>query len=79
MPTILVDNLPADARAESLEQIFSRFGTVTESKVVRDQSSRRAKTQGYVEMPRKEEATRAVRRLNRQIFRGFFLNDRPAS
>ena len=78
MTQILVGNLPPDAEVESLERIFSRFGEVASIELVRDQVSRRARSYGLVDMPRHEEATRAIRHLDRQIFRGAFLNVRSA-
>ena len=76
MTTILVGNLPADAEVEVLERIFSRFGEVEHIELVRDQVSRQARSYGLVDMPRDEEATRAIRHLDRQVFRGSFLNVR---
>ena len=78
MTTILVGNLPADAEVEVLERIFSRFGEVAHIELVRDRVSRRTRSYGLIDMPRDEDATRAIRHLDRQVFRGSFLNVRSA-
>jgi len=77
--TIYVGNLPVDAQADSLRNIFSRYGRVTGIEVVRDRrASRRARSYGLIEMPRRTEASVAVDELNGQYFRGMFLRVRPA-
>jgi len=77
--TIYVGNLPIDAKAETLQSIFSRYGYVTGIEVVRDRKrSRHARSYGLIEMPRGAEATDAVAHLNGQYFRGMFLRVRPA-
>ncbi len=78
MTTILVGNLPADAEVKTLKRIFSRYGEVGNIELVRDEVSRRARSYGLIEMPSQEEARRAIRHLDRQMFRGAFLNVRSA-
>ena len=79
MTTIYVGNLPVDAQAETLLNIFSRYGRVTEIELVRDRPrSRRSRSYGLIEMPRRAEARMAVDELNGQYFRGLFLRVRPA-
>jgi len=77
--TIYVGNLPVDAQAEVLRNIFSRYGRVTGIELVRDRRrTRRARSYGLIEMPRRAEAKSAVNELNGQYFRGMFLRVRPA-
>ncbi|MFQ5635662.1 MAG: RNA recognition motif domain-containing protein [Gammaproteobacteria bacterium] len=79
MTTIYVGNLPLDARAETLRNIFSRYGRVTGIELVRDRKpSRRSRSYGLIDMPRRAEARIAVDELNGQYFRGLFLRVRPA-
>ena len=79
MTTIYVGNLPVDAQAEVLRNIFSRYGRVTGIELVRDRRrTRRARSYGLIEMPRRAEAKSAVNELNGQYFRGMFLRVRPA-
>jgi len=78
MTMILVGNLPADTEVEAVERIFSRFGEVENIELVRDEVSRRARSYGLIEMPKQEEARQAIRHLDRQMFRGAFLNVRSA-
>jgi len=72
-----VGNLPADAEVDALKQIFSRFGLVTNIEVKSDKS-KRGRLYGIVEMPEQDEAWKAVKRLDRQMFRGAFMNVRRA-
>jgi RNA recognition motif-containing protein len=77
--TIYVGNLPIDARAETLRIIFSRYGRVAAIELIRDrQRTRRSRSYGLVDMPRRAEAHNAVQELNGQYFRGMFLRVRPA-
>ena len=79
MTTIYVGNLPFDAQAETLLNIFSRYGRVTEIELVRDRKpSRQSRSYGLIEMPQRSEARVAVDELNGQYFRGMFLRVRPA-
>lgn len=79
MTTIYVGNLPVDAQAETLRNIFSRYGHVTGIELVRDrQRSRHSRSYGLIEMPRRAEARMAVDELNGQYFRGMFLRVWPA-
>ncbi|MBT8442881.1 MAG: RNA-binding protein [Gammaproteobacteria bacterium] len=79
MTTIYVGNLPFDAQAETLRNIFSRYGRVTQIELVRDRrASRRSRSYGLIDMPQRSEARVAVDELNGQYFRGMFLRVRPA-
>ena len=79
MTTIYVGNLPVDAQAETLRNIFSRYGRVTGIELVRDgRPSRRSRSYGLIDMPRRAEANTAVDELNGQYFRGMFLRVGPA-
>ncbi len=80
MTTIYVGNLPADAQAETLRNIFSRYGRVTAIELIRDRkrSRRRSRSYGLIDMPGKAEARTAVDELNGQYFRGLFLRVHPA-
>lgn len=79
MTTIYVGNLPLDAQADTLRNIFSRYGRVTGIELVRDRKrSRRSRSYGLIEMPTRAEARSAVDELNGQYFRGMFLRVRPA-
>lgn len=79
MATVYVGNLPSDARSETLENIFSRYGKVVSIQLVRARNSRRrAGSYGFVEMAESDEASAAVNQLNGQYFRGFLLRVHPA-
>lgn len=73
MTTVYVGNLPADARPDSLRNIFSRYGRVASVKLMPDGVTSRARSYGLVEMPKREDADAAVQNLNGQYFRGLFM------
>ncbi|MFN4115670.1 MAG: RNA recognition motif domain-containing protein, partial [Inhella sp.] len=47
---LYVGNLAYSVRDESLQQAFSRFGTVSSAKVMMDRETGRSKGFGFVEM-----------------------------
>lgn len=73
MVTVYVGNLPPDAKPETVEEIFARFGRVESVSVYEDGARRRPRSYCLVEMRRREEARRASFLLNGQNFRGRFI------
>ncbi len=61
---IYVGNLPYNITDESLEAMFSEFGTVENIKLVMDRFSGRPKGFGFLEMPDNSEADKAMKALN---------------
>lgn len=49
---------------ETLESLFSKFGTVESAKVIMDKETGRSKCYGFVEMPDENEANDAIAQLN---------------
>ncbi len=61
---IYVGNLPFSATSESLNEMFSKFGTVDSAKIVMDRDTGRSKGFGFVEMSSADEAAAAIEKLN---------------
>jgi cold-inducible RNA-binding protein len=61
---IYVGNLPFSAKSEDLNEMFSKFGTVTSAKLVSDRDTGRSKGFGFVEMSTDDEAQAAIEKLN---------------
>ena len=67
---IYVGNLPFSATSESLNEMFSKFGTVDSAKIVMDRDTGRSKGFGFVEMSSGDEAASAIEKLNGQDIGG---------
>ena len=61
---IYVGNLPYDVTDSDLEQLFGKFGAVESARVVMDRETGRAKGFGFVEMPDRADAQKAIDALN---------------
>jgi RNA recognition motif-containing protein len=61
---IFVAKLSPRMTDESLESLFSKFGTVESAKVIMDRDTGRSKCYGFVEMPDDNEANDAISQLN---------------
>ncbi len=67
---IYVGNLPYDSTDRDLQELFEKFGKVTSARVVMDRDTGRAKGFGFVEMPDKAEAEKAIQGTNGQDLNG---------
>lgn len=67
---IYVGNLPYTATDADLQQLFQAHGTVASARVISDKVSGRSKGFGFVEMPERAEAQKAIERLNGSDFMG---------
>lgn len=61
---IYVGNLPFKVDDHELKKIFSKFGEVTEAKVITDKYTRRSKGFGFVTFANDEDAQSAVAEMN---------------
>jgi len=61
---IYVGNLASDVKEEELNTLFSQHGKVSSVKIIRDLFSQSSKGFGFVEMPGKAEAQKALTSLN---------------
>ena len=67
---IYVSNLGDKITDSSLEAIFSTHGAVVSSNVVLDGFTGYPKGFGFVEMPDREQALRAIEKINRAVING---------
>jgi RNA recognition motif-containing protein len=67
---IFVGNLSKDVSEQDLEKLFSPFGQVKSTKVIRDLFSGSSKGFGFVEMANQNEAVSAINELNTQELKG---------
>jgi len=61
---LYVGNLSFSVTSQTLEELFSQFGTVQSAQVVQDRESGRSKGFGFVEMADDNAAQEAIRGLN---------------
>jgi hypothetical protein len=83
MSKLYVGNLSWNTTDETLKSTFEEFGTVTDSIIMRDRETGRARGFGFVTFSTEEEATAAVNALNEQELDGRRIrvnvaNARPA-
>jgi len=71
---IYVGNLPHAASEDELRQAFEAFGEVATANIIKDKFSGESKGFGFVEMPSKEEAMKAISGLNGTEMKGRTLN-----
>lgn len=61
---IFVGNLPWSIDDAKLNEVFSKFGEVSEAKVITDKFSGRSRGFGFVSFSTEEEAQKAVKEMN---------------
>ena len=71
---IYVGNLARQVTDEELRQAFEEFGQVAEARIIMDKFSGESKGFGFVEMPSKEEAEKAIEEMNGKDLKGRELN-----
>jgi RNA recognition motif-containing protein len=67
---IYVGNLATDVKDEELRALFAQHGKVDNIKIIRDLFSQASKGFGFVEMPGKSDAQKALSALNTFEFKG---------
>ena len=67
---IFVGNLASDVKEDELKTLFSKHGRVSTVKIIRDMFSQTSKGFGFIEMPGKAEAQKAMTELNTYEFKG---------
>ncbi len=67
---IYVGNLSPEVNEEDLNGLFSEHGNVSSAKVIRDMFSQTSKGFGFVEMPGRADAQKAVDTLNSYELKG---------
>ena len=61
---IYVGNLNYNLTPEELEKLFAEYGEVSETKIIKDKQTGKAKGFGFIEMPNSSEAEDAINELN---------------
>ena len=69
---IYVGNISRTANEQDLKDAFAAFGEVSSASIIKDKFSGECRGFGFVEMPNKEEADKAIAGLN-----GVDLKGRP--
>ena len=59
---------------EDLKEAFEPFGEITEVRLIMDKFSGKSKGFGFIEMPSKEEAEKAIEEMNGKEFKGRAIN-----
>jgi RNA recognition motif-containing protein len=67
---IFVGNLASDVKEDELKTLFSKHGRVSTVKIISDMFSQASKGFGFIEMPGKAEAQKAMTELNTYEFKG---------
>ncbi len=67
---IYVGNIPRGVTENELRELFQAFGEITSASVIKDKFSGESRGFGFVEMPNKEEAQKALTALNGKDFKG---------
>jgi len=67
---IYVGNLLFDVAENDLKALFEPFGQVTEIRLIMDKFTGKSKGFGFIEMPSKEEAQKAIAALNGKDMKG---------
>lgn len=67
---IFVGNLNYEFRDNDLEQLFAPFGEISSVKVITDKFTGRSKGFGFVEMPKDDQASKAIDSLDGKEIRG---------
>ncbi|MCK4913477.1 MAG: RNA-binding protein [Planctomycetes bacterium] len=67
---LYVGNLLFDVTEADLKKAFEAFGEVTEVRLIMDKFSGKSKGFGFIEMPSKDEAEKAISELNGKDFNG---------
>ncbi len=71
---IYVGNLLFDVSESDLREAFEQFGEITEVRLIMDKFSGKSKGFGFIEMPSKDEAEKAIEEMNGKDFNGRALN-----
>ena len=67
---IYVGNLSQDVKDDELKELFSQHGKVDSVKIIRDMFTQTSKGFGFVEMPGRTQAEKALNELNTIEFKG---------
>ena len=75
---IYVGNVPYAATEDDLEKLFSEYGQVATTTIIRNHDTGRSRGFGFVEMVNRADGERAIEALNGERFMGRPLEVNPA-
>ena len=61
---IYVGNLPRSTNEDEVRALFADYGTVADVKLIKDRYTNELRGFGFIEMPEKEEALKAIQEVN---------------
>jgi RNA recognition motif-containing protein len=67
---IYVGNLSFNAGDDDLKEAFAAYGSVESASIIKDKFSGRSRGFGFVEMPERDEALKAIEGLNGSDLKG---------
>jgi RNA recognition motif-containing protein len=67
---IYVGNLPRTVNENDLRETFQAFGEVATTSIIKDKFSGESRGFGFIEMPKKDEAEKAISMLNGKDLKG---------
>ena len=67
---IYVGNLPFDAQQSDLRSLFAEYGTSDSASVITDRDTGRSRGFGFVELADRDQAARAIEKLDGHDLRG---------
>ena len=67
---IYIGNLPKTTTEETVRKLFEEYGEVTEIKLLKDQYTDELRGFGFVTMPSKADAQKAIQEVNDTEFEG---------
>jgi polyadenylate-binding protein len=67
---LYVKNLGEDCDEKRLREEFSKFGSITSCRIMRDETKTKSKGFGFVSFSQPEEAQKAVLEMNQKLFEG---------
>ncbi len=71
---IYVGNLSSDVTEDDLRQAFEAFGQVESANIIKDKFSGESRGFGFVEIPSKTEAQKAIDEMNGKDLKGRAVN-----
>ena len=75
---IYVGNIPRETSEAELRSAFEKFGEITSITMIRDKFTSMFKGFAFIEMPKKEEAEKAIQNMDGTMFGGRPLSVNPA-
>ena len=67
---IYVGQLPPSVTEEDLREIFKEFGEIVSLNLMKDRFSGQSKGYGFIDMPDNSQADKAIKALNKTMFKG---------